>query len=403
MSFGVYVHIPYCVQICPYCDFTKYELGKTLEPSSYIDLVQKEILHRGPAIGPRPLDSIYFGGGTPSLIEPEFILTVIRTLSTAGFKLKPDAEITIEANPGTLPQSALESLMKGGINRLSVGAQTFDPEHLKALGRKHSVEETLATLKMIRAAEVNYSFDLMFALPKQTLVQLESDIAQVLEWSPPHVSLYCLTVPSGNPLAKNRPTDDAQHEMFQHILTRLEGAGYERYEVSNFAKPGFRSKHNQLYWQDSPYWGIGVSSHSYMDHGPWGTRFWNAPQMESYRTQILKEENRPIPETGRLEEIFSLLPPSQVEILKQEEAATDYCHTALRKADGLHWAAVHRKFGALVADEFQKRLKDQKLEGLLEWHDQGCYLSRKGWVLADRVFESLTFLPGELTFEHPKS
>lgn len=403
MSFGVYVHIPYCVQICPYCDFTKYELGKTLEPSAYIDLVQKEILHRGPAIGPRSLDSIYFGGGTPSLIEPEFILTVIRTLSTAGFKLKPNAEITIEANPGTLTPEALTYLMKGGVNRLSVGAQTFNPEHLKALGRKHSVQDTLQTLQMVRSQGVNYSFDLMFALPKQTLVELEKDIQQVLEWSPPHVSLYCLTVPNGNPLAKNRPTDDAQHDMFQHILSRLEGAGYERYEVSNFSKPGFRSLHNQLYWHDAPYWGIGVSSHSYMDHGPWGTRFWNAPQMESYRTQILKEESLPVSRTGSLGEALDLFPKTQVEVLKLEEAATDYCHTALRKADGLQWTAVQNKFGHRIAGEFKIRLEDQKLHGLLEWHDQGCYLSKKGWVLADRVFESLTFLPGELTFEHPKS
>jgi oxygen-independent coproporphyrinogen-3 oxidase len=393
VSFGVYVHIPYCVQICPYCDFTKYELGKTLEPSRYIDLIQKEILHRGPAIGSRPLDSIYFGGGTPSLIEPEFILSVIQTLSTAGFKLKHGAEITLEANPGTLPQKSLQRLMEGGINRLSVGAQTFDPEHLKALGRKHSVQETRETLKMVRDARVNYSFDLMFGLPRQTLAQLETDLTEVLQWSPPHVSLYCLTVPSGNPLAKNRPTDDVQHEMFQLILARLAKDGYERYEVSNFAKPGFRAKHNQLYWTDSSYWGIGVSSHSYIDRNPWGTRFWNQPQMEGYRAQILKEI-----ESGPLEHPFGALPKSQVEVLKLEEAATDYCHTSFRKAEGLVFDATVKKFGLRIKEEILQRLRNPKLADLLEWEPARCFLTRKGWVLADQVFETLTFLPGELTF-----
>ncbi|MBX9769519.1 MAG: coproporphyrinogen III oxidase family protein, partial [Bdellovibrionales bacterium] len=256
-------------------------------------------------------------------------------------------------------------------------------------------QDTQETLRLVRNARLNYSFDLMFGLPHQTKDQLSKDLDEVLLWSPPHVSLYCLTVPRGNPLAQNRPSDEIQHEMFQLILDRLEDEGYERYEVSNFSKPGFRSRHNQLYWNDVPYWGIGVSSHSYLDRSRWGTRFWNQPQMETYLAQIQKEEK----EGHKGPDPFSLLPLSQVEILNLEEAATDYCHTSLRRADGLFSEALLKKFGLRVHDEVLRRLKAPRLDGLLHWHDRGCFLTRRGWVLADQVFESVTFLAGELTFE----
>ena len=208
--FGLYVHIPYCLQRCVYCDFATYEFSRILPPKQYIERVKKEIIKKTASIGPRPVDTIYFGGGTPSLLEPSLLQEVIQTFKNQGFTPKPDAEITLEINPATLDENKLDLLVEAGFNRFSVGAQTFNDQLLKVAHRKHSAQDTRETLEQLRKRKLNFSLDILFALPGQTEEDLKKDLETAIDFEPFHVSPYCLTVPESNPLASNRPEDEIQ-------------------------------------------------------------------------------------------------------------------------------------------------------------------------------------------------
>lgn len=397
--FGLYVHIPYCLQICTYCDFVKFE-SRDLPPNGeYVSLLQRELRTRSGAFGTRELTSIYFGGGTPSLFSPTEILSVLQAIATESegrLSVARDAEITLEINPGTITEASLDEFLKIGVTRFSVGAQTFDEELLKVTGRKHSVPDTVATLKMLAARGLNYSFDLLFGLPKQRLEGVANDIARALDFEPSHLSAYNLTVPVKHPLNVGRASDDEQAEMFELIERDLEKAAILRYEVSNFAKPGFESKHNQLYWSDSAYWGLGIGSHSYIPRGdaslspasdPWGIRFWNPATIGAFRNEL---------EQAKGARFWSSLKPERIETLQLHEALTDFTHTALRSQLGLKRQAVVDKFGMTTAKLVSLRLDDPKLADFVKSHDGTWGLTRKGQAMADRVFESVTFLSNDV-------
>jgi oxygen-independent coproporphyrinogen-3 oxidase len=406
--FGLYVHIPYCLQICTYCDFVKFE-SRDLPPNGeYISLLQRELRTRSIAFGTRELTSIYFGGGTPSLFSPAEILTILQSItttptneSTGKLTLAAGAEITLEINPGTITEASLDDFLKIGVTRFSVGAQTFDVELLKVTGRKHSVEDTISTLKMLANRGLNYSFDLLFGLPGQMLEGVANDVARALEFSPSHLSAYNLTVPAKHPLNVGRASDDEQAEMFELIETDLEKAGIFRYEVSNFAKPGFESQHNQLYWSDSAYWGLGIGSHSYIpredpalalgEKENWGVRFWNPATIAAYRNELdLAEGAR----------FWSKLKADRLESLKLNEGLTDFAHTALRSQAGLNRTSVARKFGDATAALVSARLEDRKLSEFIKKNGETWILTRKGQAMADRVFEAVTFLPDDVSDVH---
>jgi oxygen-independent coproporphyrinogen-3 oxidase len=398
MAFGVYIHIPYCLQICTYCDFSKYELGKILPPAQYVDLVRQEIRTRAsnlskPSAG---LDTVYFGGGTPSLLEPELILSLLRELDNAGLHRQPGAEVTIEINPGTVDQDKLDAYLAMGINRFSVGAQSFNERLLKIGGRKHSVEETVASLELLHTRGVNYSFDLLFAMPTQTLSEVQDDVRRALQFGPSHLSAYCLTVAEGHPLSKGRAPDEEQVEMFENIESELAAGGLDRYEISNFARPGVQSRHNLLYWTDQSYWGLGVSSHSYFRQTPWGMRLWNPPSIKEYIRQI---ERSPGADTWDFQKN---LPPAQVEVLHANQALTDYCHTFLRRWAGIDARALRLKFGDLIAAQVQSRIETLLKRGWLESTETGWRLSPEGRLVANAIFEELTFLPEDLAATAPK-
>lgn len=396
-SFGLYVHIPYCLQICTYCDFVKFE-SRDLPPNSdYISLLKRELQLRSAAFGARELTSIYFGGGTPSLFSPDEILSVLRAIATdteGRFGIAPGAEITLEINPGTINEKSLDAFLAIGVTRFSVGAQTFDEELLKVTGRKHTVAETVMTLHMLAARKLNYSFDLLFGLPQQTLAGVAEDVRRALEFQPSHLSAYNLTVPLKHPLNNGRASDDEQAEMFECIERDLEKSGIFRYEVSNFAKPGFESRHNQLYWSDRPYWGLGIGAHSYLPKGDpaiprdsWGVRFWNPATIAAYRTELDSVDGA---------RFWSKMKTERTERLAMHEALTDFSHTALRSQRGLAQPALEKKFGIAAATLVAERLGDPKLRDFVEKSQDGgienWVLTRKGQAMADRVFESVTFL-----------
>lgn len=390
MAFGVYVHIPYCIQRCTYCDFATYEQSKILPPDQYVDLVLKEIRQKRGYYAPQSLDTIYFGGGTPSLIPAHLIVAIIKELGRYGFTTRPDTEITIEINPATIDREKLKIYLDHGVNRFSVGAQTFDDRLLKMVRREHSAKQTLETLDLLRSYGLNFSFDILFALPSQTVQGLQRDVQIAVEQGAKHISPYCLTVPDGHPLSKGRPIDDEQVEMFDIIANELTSKGFQQYEISNFALPGYESRHNLLYWIDEPYWGLGLSSHSYSKETPWGTRYWNINSIGEYEKQILSMGDQEFT-SPTLQ-----LPASQVEVLEMHQALTDFCHTSMRLMRGLNVKALEKKFSLPT----QKKVSDMLL-GLQEkgWvsHDNGHWsLTKSGLVLSNRVFQELTFLSSDI-------
>lgn len=399
MKFGIYIHIPYCLQRCTYCDFATYEQSKIMPPEKYLSLLFEEIRQTQSAYpktsSTQPLTSIYFGGGTPSLLPAPHIVAILEELAKHGFAAGPQTEVTIEINPATITSEKMQTYLKAGINRFSVGAQTFDDALLKMVHREHNAQQTRETLQLLQSFDVNYSFDVLFALPTQTKEGLRKDLDEVLNFQPQHVSPYCLTVPEGHVLTKNRPMEDEQVQMFDMIAETLRSAGYHRYEISNFSKPGFESKHNSLYWDDSAYWGLGLSAHSYAHQGKWGTRYWNASAIGAYEEQILANK----------EKTFSLpaanLPTTQKEELEMHQALTDFCHISLRREEGLSEQFLQQKFGSNVQKIVRDHLLHEQEKGnVSEFHsaatDAFWRLTEEGVLVSNQVFAALTFLEGEI-------
>ncbi|WII73058.1 radical SAM family heme chaperone HemW [Bdellovibrio sp. 22V] len=390
MAFGVYVHIPYCIQRCTYCDFATYEQSKILPPDQYVELLFKEIRQKHRYYTPQKLDTLYFGGGTPSLIPAPLIVSIIKELGRYGYTTGPDTEITIEINPATINEDKLKIYLDAGVNRFSVGAQTFDDKLLKMVHREHSAKQTLETLDLLRAHNLNFSFDILFALPSQTVEGLKNDVKIAIEQGAKHISPYCLTVPDGHPLSKGRPVDDEQVEMFDIIADELTKKGFQQYEISNFAIPGYESRHNLLYWVDEPYWSLGLSAHSYSKESPWGTRYWNLNSIGEYQKQILAFDSQEFSSPQKH------LPVGQFEVLEMHQALTDFCHTSMRLMRGLSDEKLAAKFPDYVVEKVKFLLTGLQKKAWVQ-HDDGHWsLTREGLVISNRVFQELTFFAEDL-------
>lgn len=390
MKFGIYVHIPYCLQRCTYCDFATYERGQILPPEQYVLLLKEEIRQKQKAFPKGELTTLYFGGGTPSLLPSQQILAVIQELANTGFAVGPATEVTIEINPATIDARKLDHYLEMGVNRFSVGAQTFNDPLLKSVKREHNALQTRETLELLSNRKVNFSFDLLFALPGQTLEILENDLAEVVRLKPAHVSPYCLTVPEGHVLSKGRPLEDTQLDMFEMIRKTLVTEGYHRYEISNFSLPGFESRHNSLYWDDEAYWGLGLSAHSYAPKsGPFGTRYWNPNSIGGYQKLI---ESR----SETVSEPHGNLQPELYEVLEAHQALTDFCHTSLRRERGLDLEHVRRKFGPAGLRLVTGPLQDLVQRGWLRSPQTGVFtLTEEGLLVSNQVFSNLAFLQEE--------
>lgn len=385
-NFGIYIHIPYCLQRCTYCDFATYVHTEILPSEEYLDLLKKEILNRQHLFKDNQsslaLNTLYFGGGTPSLLPASQISGLISLLNQNGFITNENTEITIEINPATVDEKKLNVYLGAGVNRFSVGAQTFSDRLLKMVHREHNSQQTLETLKLLSAYKLNYSFDLLFALPTQTLSELQYDLDLAIDLGMKHLSPYCLTVPEGHPLSKNRPLDTDQLEMFEMIHQALGQKGFERYEISNYALPGYESKHNLLYWTDEPYWGIGLSAHSYHAQlSDWGTRFWNPSNINIYQKQIQSE-------------IFNLQQENSEHLLKYQ-SLTDFCHTSLRLMKGISREKLSLKFGPDCVKKVEKIAEDLIKNCFIEYTDNHWFLTTKGIYISNQIFEKFTFLDSD--------
>ena len=262
---SLYVHLPWCIQKCPYCDFNSHQAPQDgLPEQRYLDALIADLEQALPLVWGRSIHSIFIGGGTPSLFSPQGIERLLGDIR-ARLKLQADCEITLEANPGTFEKDRFRAFRGAGITRLSVGVQSFNDQNLKALGRVHDREQAIAAVEEAAMAFDTFNLDLMYALPGQSLEQLGQDMATALSMQPPHISIYHLTIEPNTWFAKFPPVipeDDEAYAMLDRITEMTAGAGMERYEVSAYAKPGHRCWHNLNYWQFGDYLGIGAGAHS---------------------------------------------------------------------------------------------------------------------------------------------
>ena len=261
---SLYVHVPWCVRKCPYCDFNSHELRGELPESDYVDALIRDLETALPSVWGRTVHSVFIGGGTPSLLSPAAIDRLLSEVR-ARLVLAPDAEITLEANPGTVEAARFTGFRDAGINRLSLGVQSLNPRHLQVLGRIHDRRQALDAIVAARARFDNINVDLMYALPGQTLEQAIADLGEVLEHQPQHVSAYHLTIEPNTYFHRyppQVPDDDAAADMQEQIETVLDTQGYRHYETSAVAQPGYQCRHNTNYWRFGDYLGIGAGAHS---------------------------------------------------------------------------------------------------------------------------------------------
>ncbi len=387
MAISLYIHIPYCIQKCHYCDFSTASLEHQIGKSEYIDLLLHEIKAYSSSIKKIAGENLYtisFGGGTPSLLsvkELEKIFIVINQF----FNLDKCKEISLEANPGTLGLEKISELKQLGFNRISLGAQTFNNNILTLLNREHSAKDTENDLKALNKLDVNFSLDLMYGLPNQTLNNFKSDLNKLLDYAPKHISLYNLDLPMKHKLNKNRPSEEAQGQMFFLARDLFLINNYQSYEISNFCKPNNESLHNKAYWEDRNYWGIGVSSHSYLKNkSEWGTRFWNPRKLSQYKSIISDTSN-------------SLNNSTNKEILNKHQALTDFCHTSLRRTQlGLNMQDLAKKFSEITAQKVEKILIGLTHSLLIEKKTNTYIFTPKGQLLSNLAFQKLTFTDEDL-------
>ncbi|MBE7021872.1 MAG: radical SAM family heme chaperone HemW [Ruminococcaceae bacterium] len=303
---GIYIHFPFCIKKCNYCDFVSYE-NRLTEGERYVSALLLEMEeYRG-----EKADTVYLGGGTPTALSPQLLARVLHGVRDC-FSLCPDAEITVEANPGTCDREAFLQLKEAGVNRISLGVQSFVDEELSLLGRIHSAKEAEEAAENVRKAGIlNLSLDFMFSTPAQTRESLTYSLDTALALHPQHLSCYSLTLSEGTPLEKAvsrgellLPDEEADRELYHFLTAYLEKRGYHRYEISNFAREGFMSRHNTKYWQREPYIGLGVAAHSFFR----GCRYENPASLPAYyrRTeQGLRPAGVPVtPEDARAEFFF---------------------------------------------------------------------------------------------------
>jgi oxygen-independent coproporphyrinogen-3 oxidase len=375
---GLYLHIPFCERRCHYCDFNTYEGMTGLAPDYCIGLERDlaQSVARGARSQAGGLQSLYLGGGTPSLLEPAQLLGLLDA-AQRHLGLAPDAEVTLEVNPGTADQRKLTALRKGGFNRVSFGFQAAQDRHLQALGRIHDAKQSDAAWDAARAAGFdNMSLDLMFGLSTQTQEEWRESLAWALARSPEHVSFYGLTIEPGTRFHHWRgqgslplPDDEAQAAMYEQGLEAMAGAGLEQYEISNFARPGRQARHNRLYWFNQDTLGLGAGAWSFVD----GRRSGRIKQPQAYLAAVA-EGREPVAEAERLEGRAA-----------RAEAAT----LALRMNQGLDLGAWKERHGEDFEAEFGPALGPVFKAGCLSQEAGRLALTAKGRLLANEVFERL--------------
>jgi oxygen-independent coproporphyrinogen-3 oxidase len=350
---SLYVHLPWCIKKCPYCDFNSHEFRAGVDAPStqdaYIDALFADLEASLPLIWGRSIQTVFLGGGTPSLFSPDAIDRLIGGIR-ARVRLAPDAEVTMEANPGTFEKDRFKAFRQAGITRLSIGVQSFDNAHLKALGRVHDRDQALAAVTEAAQVFDTFNLDLMYALPGQTLEGLTQDIQTALAFAPPHISIYHLTIEPNTVFAKfppSLPEDDLAYEMMDRITELTASAGLDRYEVSAYAKAGHTCAHNLNYWQFGDYLGIGAGAHSKLSFAHRVLRQVRYREPALYMQQAIKGE-----------------PVTQSTEVSRQELPFEFMLNALRLRGGFALADYVDRTG-LAMTSIQQGLQEAEKLGLI--------------------------------------
>ena len=393
---SLYVHVPFCQTKCPYCDFNTYQgIEGLMEP--FLGALQAEIGAWGRALAHPPVNTIFFGGGTPSYLPDGALGDVLATVG-AAFATRPNAEITAEANPGDLTPERADSLLNQGINRISIGVQSLDNDLLNLLGRRHDADQAIAAFRTVRAAGFeNVNLDLIYGLPHQSLGQWQDTLQRLAALEPAHISLYCLTVEEGTPLHRwveqgqvPHPDPDLAADMYQFAREHLGGKGYHHYEISNWARPGLASQHNLAYWRTLPYLGVGPGAHSCLG----GYRFWDMDSPRGYieaaqrwAAEVAVEVASPIAAiTGPW--LDAVGPVGGHEYIDPNLAAAETMFLGLRLLDGLDLTQASAATGTNLAARYQPQLEELLDLGLLEREARGDVyrLHPSAYLIANQVF-----------------
>ena len=375
---SLYVHLPWCARKCPYCDFNSHEQGAELPEQQYVDALIADLEHDLPRIWGRSVSTIFIGGGTPSLFSPESLDRLLVALRTR-LKLSPTAEITLEANPGSSEYAKFKEFRALGINRLSIGVQSFNEDRLQALGRIHGRREAIAAAEAAHAAGFdNFNLDLMYGLPDQTLAQTLTDLSTAFALEPTHISHYQLTLEPNTWFYRHPPRlpdDDLVWDMQTQSQAQIKEHGYEHYEVSAYAKPGRACRHNVNYWEFGDYLGIGAGAHGKITDASRQRiiRFWKQKQPKAY-----------------LDSAGSPACIGEETTLSPTDAAFEFMLNALRLNGGFATRLFTERTG-LPLSLVEQPLKQAEQRGLIEWDVQGVRPTERG----QRYLNDLTelFLP----------
>ena len=368
---GLYVHIPFCSSRCSYCDFATGLYQRELA-DRYVRALVEEI--RSSRAVADHVDTIYFGGGTPSLLAPSQLGRILSALHE-HFEIDETPEITLEINPGSVDRKKLLAFQRLGVNRASFGAQTFDDAELAKLGRSHTAADAVKTFAELRKAGfANVSFDLIAGLPGQTLAGWQRNIEIALVLQPEHLSFYLLEVHSGTPLAEHIrrgiqpvPDDDLAGVMYEWMLERASEAGYEHYEISNLCCPGFHSRHNVKYWTGASYYGFGCSAHSYDGH----TRRWSNHRDVLKYVELVESGASPVVDEQQLSEL---------------DLRAEAVFLGMRLMQGIDMRRYRESFGVDLRDEHGEDLERFRKAGLIEFAGDLVRLTRNGALLSNEVF-----------------
>ena len=382
---SLYVHIPFCLRKCRYCDFLSAP-QTDIDRERYVKALIREIKTQKDCPAGRPVDTVFFGGGTPSVLSADQIGRIMDALREV-FLILPDAEVSLETNPGTADFDKLSAFKKAGINRLSMGVQSMHDEELRLLGRIHTADQALEAFKTARAAGFdNINIDLMSALPGQTFDSWADSLRQAVEWRPEHISAYSLIIEPGTPFSAlydagelpPLPDEETDRKMYHYTREYLAQHGYGRYEISNYALKGRECRHNSGYWTGHPYLGFGIGAASYVN----GARFSNIPDFETY---IVEMEKAGIP--AEIEQVYGKV-RTEIHSLTEQEKMEEFMFLGLRMTAGVKTSDFASRFGKSLDEVYGDVIRRHLAQGLLQRTPEGFCLTERGtdvsnYVMAD--------------------
>jgi len=373
---SLYLHIPFCINKCPYCDFFS-QVGTPQQLDDYVDLLLLNIpVLKTSYPQHQPFTTIYFGGGTPSLLPARQIDRILNEIEN-HFGIQENAEITLEANPGTVSQQQLSDFRKTGVNRLSIGVQSLNDDNLKILGRQHDAQQAYNSVDMSRQAGFdNLSLDLIFALPQQSLSDLESELSNLLRLNSEHISIYGLSFEDGTEFERlkqigslSESSEELYTDQYRLIDDRLAAAGYEHYEISNFAKPDLRCQHNQNYWKRDSCLAVGIGAHGFSTEA-WGRRWYIEPSLDNYKNNLVQGNN----------------PATTLETFDRHQAMQEYFYLGLRTSDGINRKTFEKHFNCQAETVFSDAFK--QISSALKSDQQRWYFDLESWLIYDHLISA---------------